>query len=60
METILRKYQQRQGVADEIDYIEKKGGDGWLQEGLDTDYKLGISSKTLGEREAKYSTNRKP
>jgi hypothetical protein len=39
--------------------MEQKGGDDWLENGLKTDFKSGISPETVSVREAYFGTNRK-
>lgn len=56
---IINKYLQREGLCDEIDFLEQKGGYEWLKTGLDTDFENGISSSTLEDRDKFYQNNKR-
>lgn len=48
---------QREHGSDDVDFMDQKGGDDWLEKGLKTDFKNGIQPETVAEREAYFGTN---
>lgn len=53
----ITKYQQRKNLCEDVDYLESKGGDPWLLNGLQTSMENGINSGSIEARAAKYGTN---
>ncbi len=56
---LVNKYMQREHGSDDVDFMESKGGEQWLANGLLTDMKNGISPESINEREAYFGTNKK-
>lgn len=50
---------QREHGSDDVDFMEQKGGEAWLESGLKTDLKNGIQTESFQERESYFGTNRK-
>lgn len=44
---VVNKYMQREHGSDDVDFLEQKGGDQWLERGLLTDLKNGIQMENL-------------
>ena len=59
LKTMVNKWMQREHGSDDLDYYEEQGGEEWLEKGLKTDFKNGISSETILERERHFGSNRK-
>jgi len=59
LKDVVNMWMQRETGSEEVDYLSRKGGDAWIQQGLNTDFKRGINAATLAERDAMYGNNRK-
>ena len=49
---------QREHGSDDVDYLLMKGGYWWLQKGLATDFKNGLTEDDFEEREKHFGHNR--
>lgn len=53
----ITKYQQRKILCEDVDYLESKGGQDWLLNGLKSNAETGIDSQTIEARKSVYGTN---
>lgn len=53
---IVDKWLQRQQLADDVEFLKKKGGMDWLMEGLQTDVENGIDPNSINTRRELYGT----
>jgi len=53
---IVDKWLQRQQLADDVEFLKKKGGMDWLMEGLQTDVENGINPNSINLRRELYGT----
>ena len=58
--TCVTKWQQRQKLCEDVDYLEEKGGIGWLFDGLKTDLEHGIKAESIPDRIRAYGSNEIP
>lgn len=56
---IVAKYMQREHGSDDIDFFLNKGGNFWLEKGLRTDFKNGLTEEDFSLRESYFGNNRK-
>ncbi len=54
----ITHYQNRK-FAEDVEYLESKEGDIWIEKGLYTDFKNGLTGADQSEREAHFGSNRK-
>ena len=54
---LVDKWQQRQELADDVDYILSQGGTEWLLKGLNTDVETGIEEESILRRRDHFGTN---
>ena len=59
MANAVTKYQQRKNLCEEVDFLEEKGGDDWLLNGLKTDRQNGIATSSIEERKEIFGDNEK-
>lgn len=54
--SIVSNYISRKS-AEELDFVQSRGGDGFIERGLMTDFKYGISTKSISERVEVFGDN---
>ena len=59
LDKLVNGWKQRERGDEDLEYFQKKGGEDWLTHGLKTDTENGIDPRTIHDREAFYSSNRK-
>ena len=50
---------QNRKFAEDVEFIESKEGEAWIEKGLCTDFKNGLTGADLSERAAHFGSNRK-
>lgn len=58
LKEVSNKYMQREHGSDDIDYLVMKGGYWWLQKGLATDFKNGLTEDDFVQWEKHFGHNR--
>ena len=56
---LVQRYMQREHGSDDVDLLLSKGGVAWLERGLRTDLKNGLSDEDFAARERHFGHNRK-
>ena len=59
LKKLVNKYKQRENGHEDLDFFEEKGGERWLQKGLQTDFENGISESSIPMRENAFGHNKK-
>lgn len=54
---LVNMWSQRETGSEEVDHLERMGGDSWVIRGLNTHQKQGINSSTIKARTKRYGTN---
>ncbi len=59
LKDLVNKWLMREHGSDDIDFYDERGGDEWLKNGLQTDFKNGIKASTIKDRIDYYGSNAK-
>lgn len=59
LKEVVNLWMQRETGSEEVDYLARKGGDEWIHQGLNTNFKTGISTTTIAQRTQMYGNNEK-
>lgn len=59
LKEVVNKYMQREHGSDDVDFLINKGGYKWLEQGIRTDLKNGLTDNSFEEREKYFGTNKK-
>jgi hypothetical protein len=59
LKEVVNKYMQREHGSDDVDFLVNKGSYKWLEQGLRTDLRNGLTDNNFEEREKFFGTNKK-
>ena len=54
---LVETWRQRKVLCEEVDLLEQRGGMAWIEQGLQTNFKTGISSNSIEWRTSTFGSN---